>query len=246
MLTSSHPIKAVFFDFGSTLIYTKDPWPPIYTQADLALTRVLLHAGVPLDPKIFSTEFESFLDQYYADRGTSIYEKTTLSALREILSIKGVRPLPDSTLRAALDAMYAVTQQNWYLEDDAIPTLQTLREKGFRLGMISNTSDDDNVQQLLDRWSLRPFFETIVTSAGCGIRKPDEQIFREALTRLHLPPEQTAMVGDTPDADILGANRSGMFAVWLTRRAIAQSAAPSKPDAVVKTLAQIPSLFPSY
>ena len=114
--------------------------------------------------------------------------------------------------------MYSITQQNWYLEADAIPTLKTLREQGYRLGMISNTSDDKNVQQLVDRWELRPFFETIITSAGCGIRKPDERIFRLALDHFGVPPEQVAMVGDLLEADILGANQMGIYSIWITRR----------------------------
>jgi HAD superfamily hydrolase (TIGR01662 family) len=236
-------LKVIFFDFGSTLIYTKNPWPPIYEQADRALVGVLQHAGIPLDIRAFSSEFESFLDNYYAERGSSTIEKTTLSVLSEILATNGFRSVPKPTLREALDAMYAVTQQNWYLEADAIPTLEILRERGLRLGMISNTSDDENVQQLLDWWGLRPYFENVITSAGCGIRKPDERIFRLALDQFNVPPEQTAMVGDTPDADILGANRLGINSIWITRRVTGLDPLPARPDAIVSTLSEIPSII---
>jgi HAD superfamily hydrolase (TIGR01662 family) len=156
--------------------------------------------------------------------------------------------------------MYAVTQQNWVLEDDAIPTLEMLRERGYRLGMISNTSDDKNVQQLVDRWGLRSYFDFIVTSAGCGIRKPDERIFRSALDHFEVLPEATAMVGDTLEADILGANQIGMYSIWITRRIAGpdpapglrrkrsgelsgQSSPPIQPDATVSTLSAIPSIL---
>jgi len=148
-------------------------------------------------------------------------------------------------VRAALDAMYAITQQNWYLEADALPTLKTLVGQGYRLGMVSNTSDDKNVQQLVDRWWLRPFFETIVTSAGCGIRKPDERIFQLALDHFRVPPQQTVMVGDTPEADILGANQLGIYSIWITRRAqtLQEGELAIQPQAVVSTLNQIPALL---
>ena len=243
MQTTLSNLKVVFFDFGSTLIYTKDPWPPIYEQADQALVDILLKAGISLDMRAFSSEFETFLDNYYAERGTSIIERTTSSVLCEILAANGFPSIPGSTVRAALDAMYAVTQQNWYLEEDAIPTLEALRERGLRLGMISNTSDDENVQQLLDRWDLRRYFENIITSAGCGIRKPDERIYRLALDTFNVPPEQTAMIGDTPDADILGANRMGIKSIWITRRAAGLDPSPAKPDAIVSTLSEIPSIL---
>ena len=238
-------LKVILFDLGSTLLYSKDPWPPIYEQADRALVKVLQQAGIPLEIKAFSSEFETFLDSYYAGRGKSTLEKTTFSALRELLEQKGFPDVPGSTLRAALDAMYSITQQNWYLEDDALPTLRTLREQGYQLGMVSNTSDDKNVQELVDRYGLRPHFEIIVTSAGCGVRKPDEGIFQPALEHFGVPAGQTAMVGDILEADILGANQLGLYSIWITRRAeeTGEGELAIQPQAVISTLAQLPGLL---
>ena len=245
MHTPAFAFKVILFDAGSTLIYSKAPWPPIYEQADRALLKVLQQAGIPLEIKAFSSEFETFLDFYYAGRGTSAIEKTTFSILSELLEQKGFQNIPPSVVRAALDAMYAITQQNWYLEDDAIPTLKALRERGYRLGMVSNTSDDKNVQQLVDRWELRPFFETIITSAGCGFRKPDRRIFQPALDHFGIPPEQIAMVGDLLEADILGANQLGMYSIWITRRVQIpnESELAIQPQAVITALDLIPELL---
>ena len=245
MMDTASPLKIVLFDFGSTLIYLKDPWPPIYEQADRALVQVFQQAGVPLQIKDFSSEFETFLDSYYAKRGTGPIEITTFSALQELLQQKGFQDIPASVVRAALDAMYSITQQNWYLETDAIPTLKTLQGHGYRLGLISNTSDDKNVQQLVDRWELRPFFETIVTSAGCGFRKPDKRIFQLALDHFRVPPEQVAMVGDSLEADILGANQMGIYSIWITRRVCLpeEGELTIQPHAVIPTLDLIPGLL---
>lgn len=254
------PITTVLFDLGSTLIYSKNSWPPIFEQANQALVEGLQRGGIVMNSASFYAEFDTFLDNYYAQRGTGTVEITTSTSLAELLARKGFRNVPEAVVRDALDAMYAVTQQNWVLEDDAIPTLEILRGRGYRLGMISNTSDDKNVQQLVDRWKLRPFFETIITSAGCGIRKPDERIFRLALNHFEVPPGRAAMVGDTPDADILGANQIGMYSIWVTRRVAGpdpvtgfrreraderseQSSPPIQPDATVGKLSEIPSIF---
>jgi HAD superfamily hydrolase (TIGR01662 family) len=244
----NHPssaIKVIFFDLGSTLIYSKDLWPPIYEKADRALVEVLHQAGIPIELTPFCCEFGSFLDSYYAKRGAGTVEKTTFSLLTEILDQKGFTHLPPSTIRSALDAMYSITQQNWYLESDAVPTLKILREAGYRLGMISNTSDDENVQQLVDRCELRPYFDVILTSAGCGIRKPDEHIFHLALDFFGLPAEQTAMVGDMLEADILGANQLGMYSIWITRRAEVPEEGELKiqPQAIITALDQVPDLL---
>ena len=49
-------IKAVFFDLGSTLVYSKDPWPPFYERADRALAGQLHASGIEIDPTVFFTE----------------------------------------------------------------------------------------------------------------------------------------------------------------------------------------------
>jgi len=234
-------ITTVLFDLGSTLLYSKDPWPPIYARADRALVRSLKAAGIRLDPSAGYGDFDTFLDAYYAERGAGTVERTTFAALRDLLAGKGFPDVPEAVLRASLDDMYAVTQRNWYLENDAVHTLALLQRSGYRLGLISNTSDDKNVQQLVDRWSLRAYFELILTSAGCGIRKPDPAIFRIALDHFRVRPGAAAMIGDTPEADIQGANGLGLYAIWITRRSEKTDPQPARPDAVVSTLEEIPA-----
>jgi HAD superfamily hydrolase (TIGR01662 family) len=238
-------ISTVLFDLGSTLLYFRDPWPPIFIEADRVLVAVLQRAGLPIKDEFFRTESGGFLDTYYTKRGDGIIEKTTMTALKERLASKGFQAVTDSTLRAALDAMYSITQQNWYLEEDAIPTLETLRERGFKLGLISNTSDDKNAQDLIDYYRLRSYFELIVTSAGCGIRKPDGRIFQMALDHFRVQPNGMMMVGDTLDADILGANQKGIYSVWINRRVDYEEEGELtiQPQAVISDLAQLPSLL---
>jgi HAD superfamily hydrolase (TIGR01549 family) len=237
--------KAIFFDLGSTLVYSKDPWPPIYEKADQALIEVLRSAGFKVDPLAFYTEFGGFIRSYYEDPSEDNHEKTAFISLREMLFHLGFQNIPDSILRAALVAMYAVTQKNWYLEDDAIPTLKILGSRGYRLGLISNTSDEKNVQGIVDHWELRPFFESIITSAELGVRKPDARIFQTALDRLKVLPQAAVMVGDTLEADVLGANRMNIFSIWITRRAQVpdEGELVIQPQAVITALDQIPDLL---
>jgi HAD superfamily hydrolase (TIGR01549 family) len=238
-------IIVVLFDLGSTLVYSKDPWPPLYERADRALADTLSSSGIRVDPADFHNEFGGFLGAYYENNTREISEKTTYNLLRETLSQTGFRKTPEPVLRAALAAMYTVTQQNWYLEEDAISTLEMLIKRGCHLGLISNTSDDNNVQGIVDRWGLRPYFETIITSAALGIRKPDPRIFQVALEHFQVPPEATAMVGDILDADVLGANQLGIYSIWITRRIQLpdEEELAIQPQAVVSALHQIPDLL---
>jgi HAD superfamily hydrolase (TIGR01662 family) len=160
------------------------------------------------------------------------------------MEAQGASP-PDPVLFDAMEAMYAVTQENWYLEEDAIPILEKLQEMGYQLGAISNAADDENVQELIDKGNLRPYFEFIISSAACSIRKPDARIFQLALEHFKVPPEKTAMVGDTLDADVLGANQLGIYSIWIIRRANdpPEGELSIQPQAVISTLGEIPALL---
>jgi HAD superfamily hydrolase (TIGR01662 family) len=238
-------IKVVLFDLGSTLVYSKDPWLPIYERADRALVDALASSGVRIDPADFHTDSRGFLGTYYENTNQENREYTTFNLLGDTLIRKGFSNIPELVLRKALAAMYAVTQQNWYLEDDALSTLEILGKNGYQLGLISNTSDDDNVQGIVDRWQLRHYFKTIVTSAAFGIRKPDPRIFEVALEHLHVLPKEAAMVGDTLNADVLGANQAGIYSIWITRRIKLpdEGELTIQPQAVVTALNQIPALL---
>jgi putative hydrolase of the HAD superfamily len=150
-------------------------------------------------------------------------------------------------LRVALDAFYAVTQENWSLEADAHRTLQSLKKQKYRLALLSNAADDADVQTLVDRNKLRPYFSFIRSSAAAGYRNPHRQLFEESLNYLNLFPQQCLMVGDTLDADILGANKMGIFSVWINRRVNknTKTLVDIRPNAVVQTLSEIPQLLAS-
>jgi putative hydrolase of the HAD superfamily len=93
----------------------------------------------------------------------------------------------------------------------AAATLAALRAKGFRTGVVSNA--DGRVAQLLAAAGLTPHLETILDSHVEGVEKPDPEIFRRALTRLGVPAERAAYVGDIYAIDALGARAAGMMPI---------------------------------
>ena len=135
-----------------------------------------------------------------------------------MLAERGYPGLEESAVRPALDALFTVTEENWELENDALLTLKMLESAGYRLGMVSNAGDDKDVMTLVERFGIGPYFDFILTSAACGLRKPHGRIFELALAHWGFPAAEVAMVGDTLEADILGANRAGLYSIWITRR----------------------------
>ena len=235
--------EVILFDLGNTLMYDQDPWDPIFPRAENAMRKSLEQAGYPLAEYAYG-DFKTIFDMYYHRRKDTVQEETTVQLLRELMGAQGVSP-SDKVLLAAMEAMYAVTQENWYVEEDAIPTLEALRGMGYRLGLISNAADDENVQELVDKGNLRLHFEFILSSAACGIRKPDVRIFQLALDHFKVDPNNTVMIGDMLEADILGANRLGIYSIWVNRRTQAppDGELEIQPQAIVASLRAIPSLL---
>lgn len=236
-------LRAVIFDLGGTLMHERDATQPVSARGDEALTLYLREQGLELNLSTFPIEFRRRLDEYFKRREQDLLETTYSFVLREVLTDKGYREVPEQILREALDRLFAVTQTNWILEEDAVQTLKKIEEDGYRMGLISNAGDDKDVQQLLHKFGIGRFFDFALTSAACSYRKPHPRIFELALSNWYFLPSEAVMIGDNLEADIRGAQNVGLATIWIKRRAGSRKAdQPNvQPDAVVSSLAEIPS-----
>ncbi|MBX3048532.1 MAG: HAD family hydrolase [Anaerolineales bacterium] len=240
-------IKAVIFDLGGTLIYSDEVWPDLMQTAMRELLSYLQDQGLPLKEDGFLKEFHARLQDYYVQRDAEFVEYTTAHVLRTLLADMEQPALTEEQMNTALRQLYAVSQAHWQPEEDALPTLDQLQAAGYRMAIISNASDDADVQTLVDKAGLRGYMDFVLSSAACGIRKPNPLIFQTGLDEWGLAPAQVAMVGDTLGADILGARNAGLYSIWITRRADKAANRDHdetiQPDAVIATLAELPGLL---
>ena len=93
--------------------------------------------------------------------------------------------------------------------------LESLRHR-YELVLLSNAVDSGAalVIDALERVGLDRHFHAVFTARDLGSMKPDPEFFRVALKEIECPPERAVMVGDDYRADIIGAKKSGMWAVW--------------------------------
>ncbi|MEH7883454.1 HAD family hydrolase [Bacillus sp. JJ1609] len=91
--------------------------------------------------------------------------------------------------------------------------LETLRQMGIKLGLISNGKRQfqrDNLKAL----GIADYFNTILISEEVGLRKPDPLIFQMGLDHLSVSAEESIFVGDHPENDIKAARDAGMLGIW--------------------------------
>ena len=128
-----------------------------------------------------------------------------------------------STLKEIQKRAHEITIKSTEIFNDVIPTLDALYKAGYKMGLVSNISDDMLARVLLKEFKLSKYFSLVVTSADINIRKPDPRIFKYAAEHLEVPISQSMYVGDSMRDDIYGAKRAGMVTVRIIRRGVKEN-----------------------
>ena len=115
---------------------------------------------------------------------------------------------------------FGLKKTPWHSEDeipyeDALDTLEILKERGYKLGIIANQSA--GTAQRLEKWGLLKYFDVVAASAELGVAKPDRLIFEKAITLAGCRIQDAVMVGDRLDNDIISAKAFGMKTVWMRK-----------------------------
>jgi putative hydrolase of the HAD superfamily len=206
--------RAVFFDAGETLVHPHPSFPELLAQ-------VLRGHGHNVDPadirekvhvvaSIF-TEAAQRGELWSTSRERS--ERFWARVYSSLLAEFGL-PFGDGLKRAVYETFTDLA--NYRLFPDVLATLQRFQEAGLTLGVISNF--EEWLERLLESLEVTRFFGVRVISGAEGVEKPDPRIFRLALDRTGMLPEESVYVGDSPSFDIEPARAVGMFAVLLDRR----------------------------
>ena len=117
-----------------------------------------------------------------------------------------------------------------------VPTaLKRLKER-YRIGLISN----GNSGSVLGR--LPVGFDFTVFAQECGYAKPDRRIFEFALAADGCAPGEVLHVGDSLEADVLGANNAGICSAWLNRLG-KDNQTPISPDFEIRDLSELAALL---
>lgn len=243
-------LGGVIFDLGHTLMHLDGTWSQVFDRGVADLATFLRGQRLALDAEAFAQALLDRRREGFARAQETMREVTAEESMRWTLARFGL-PDPDPKLvRSAIDAFFAYEHTRWAADPESFPVLRDLAGRELRLGMFSNASEDRFIQNLVDSLGFRSWLDPALSSAGTGIRKPDPMAFGPILEAWELPPESVVMVGDTLEADILGAQQAGMRTVWIRSREDARQEGSSHrnavqdgdivPDATIWRLAELP------
>jgi len=197
-------IRAVTLDVGSTLI---EPWPSVgHVYAEVAAR----HGYEDFSAGELEQRFRAAFRVY----GGVVNHKLEWANIVD-KTFAGLLPNPPST--SFFPELYERFAQAsaWRIFDDVVPTLTALRQRGLKLGVISNW--DDRLRPLLKSLRLADQFDRVVVSCEVGDSKPASVVFQVAVEQLGVPAGSILHVGDSFEMDVQGARDAGLNAVQIAR-----------------------------
>jgi REG-2-like HAD superfamily hydrolase len=229
-------IRGILYDAGRTLLkprpQAQDIWEFLSRQLgiDLALARTLPDVG----HFYYARLGQDGLGAYDSDeRARSFWTEYYVQALLDA----GV-DLPRQQLLSAGHALYDWYQQpeQWQPYPEVAEALRLAHERGLAQGVVSDWGTD--LVSLLHAHELTQHLDFVVASAAMGSAKPHPDIFRYALGRAGLGPDEVIYVGDSYVSDVLGARTVGIAPVLLDR----EGRAPAVDCPVVRSLLELLAL----
>ena len=229
-------MQAVTFDFYGTLVYHR-----ARAGRGAKYREYLAAAGLAADPwehRVLYDAFEYYGDHYSPTLGDDGKRAFWIEFTRRLFELTRVRKTDaDDATKTPVDptehadAICTVMGPECLaLFDDALPVLDSVRERGLRVGVISDWQR--GLAHFCQELGIAGYLDLVVCSAEVGYEKPDPRLFEVVPERLGIAAGEILHVGDS-GADVEGAEAAGFSAVLLVRGEVP----PSTPSArIVRNL----------
>ena len=230
-------VRAVFFDFYKTLSFHGEQ------SFKASLQKIAERYRFEIDWERYETAVVNlFVDTPVPDATYSLLESVMPTMMRESEFVKGLG-IQEHVEQIAWELLQSghplFAASNAKLYDDAVPTLEHLRAAGFKLAIVSNW--DTPLDPLTERLGIADYFDAIVASHDARVRseKPDPHIFNYALAAVGVSAEEAVHVGDTYQADIVGAEGVGIRPILLDR----DGTQTDKWNETIQSLSELPEML---
>ena len=195
-------IKGVIFDLDNTLL----DFMKMKEVAVKSAIRGMIEAGLEIDEK------ESYKDI------VSIYEEFGWENQKvfDVFLNKSIGYVDNKFLAAGIVAYRRAREANLLAYPNVNRTLVSLTKLGIKLAVVSDAPSREAWMRIY-YLNLYHFFDAVITFDDSGERKPSSKPFEMALNKLQLNAEDSLMIGDWPERDVVGAKQIGMrtaFAVY--------------------------------
>ena len=192
-------VKAVVFDMYETLITSFES--PVYFGEQIAED-----AGIPK---------EFFLDIWRSAEKDRTTGKISLEEIIEKIT-KAYGCYSEEKVKMIADKRISSKKEAFdHLHPEIIPLICKLKEKGLKIGLISNCYSEEAA--VIRESVLFPYFDAVCFSYEEGLKKPDPAIFDRCIRKLKVRADECLYTGDGDSNELEAAEKTGMKpvqAVW--------------------------------
>lgn len=188
-------IKGVVFDLDNTLL----DFMKMKEFAVKAAIKGMIEAGLKVN------EDKSYIEI------NSIYEEFGWENQKvfDVFLEKSIGHVDNKFLAAGIVAYRRAREANLMAYPNVNKTLMALSKSGIKLGVVSDAPSREAWMRIY-YLNLYHYFDVVITYDDSGERKPSPIPFQLALDGMGLRPEETIMIGDWPERDVVGAQQIGM------------------------------------
>ncbi|MGI5213022.1 HAD family hydrolase [Plantactinospora sp. CA-290183] len=223
-------VTTVVFDADETLVDLR----PAVTSALVAVLAEMRRL-TPAAREVTLAELESDWSAVFADLAAEPVTRIRRAALARSLSRVGLAGELDRIAEIFFARRFAATRPF----ADTLPALAALR-RSYALGFATNGNSRP------DRCGLSAQFSFEIYAHVGGVpKKPAPGFFGAVLSAAGTTPGAAVHVGDSPEHDVRAAQAAGLRAVWLNRAGLPRPAG-LRPDAEIRSLAELPSLLAAW
>ena len=218
MRTNNLRFKAVTFDLWQTLIFESEGASSMRSANRCQnVTRTLNKFGFGVSLKKVTSAIEETINALLKiwDENRDVTHRDQLQfvikyALGDQVKLKE-EWIPELS-SAYISSLFEIPP---YLNPDAKKTLQRLRKRNMRIGLICNTGITPGfaLRRFLSQIGIAEYFDSMIFSDEVGMRKPDLRIFRLAAKELKSKPCEAIHIGDNLKTDVWGAKNAGFRAI---------------------------------
>lgn len=216
--------KAIIFDFGGTLDTNGIHWSVMFSDTYKKI-------GLDVPEEIFNRAYVK------ADRDLKKIAKDEIKSYQDLLKKQAELQLKylekendGETLNKITDCIVKELNESVEISGNVLRNLK----KNYRLGLVSNFYG--NLEEMCTSIGLSGFFDVMIDSEKEGIEKPHPGIFSLALKKMNAYPENTYVVGDSYERDIVPAKILGCKTIWLKKKGFKENNETDSADFIIDDL----------
>ena len=227
--------KHLFFDLDHTIwdfdANSKSALEQLHIDLDL------VNKGV-YDFELFHKNYLAHNEKLWARYRNGFIKQDELRLKRMWLTLLDFKIADDELTKQLSELFLQLLPTRTILFPDTIEVLQYLEAKGYQMHLITNGFEKVQHSKLKNS-GLHVFFKEVITSESSNSLKPQKEIFDFAMQKAKARVEESIMIGDSIEIDIMGASSVGMDQIHVNYNNLPQEFSPTFTIKTMKELKDI-------